>query len=136
MEPIGVAASIVTLVQLTYKISSLCLDIHSNIKSAKADILRLSDEVKSLRTLLEGAAGLTSDEALRKTSRLPQLDELSKADGLLERCSTELVELEGWLKTTLKASVRIYTVPSSSPIVDFEKNALPGLVAKPTLRSS
>jgi hypothetical protein len=110
MDPISAAASIITLVQLTYKISSLCLDIHSSIKSARLDILRLSDETKSLRTLLEGAAGLASSDNLHESSQLSQLDELAKPDGLLAKCTTELRDLQDWLQTALTTWVRVPSV--------------------------
>lgn len=101
MDPVGAAASIITLLQLTHKISILCLDIHARVKSAGPDIVRLTDEIKTLRSLLETLSGLASNTRHREPSRL---EAVAKAEPILAPCETELEDIEKWLRKVLKSS--------------------------------
>jgi hypothetical protein len=58
MEGVGVAANIIAIVDLSLKISTLCLQYSKEVTSARADIARLNNQVEHL-------AG-----ALRATQRL------------------------------------------------------------------
>ncbi|KAH7231010.1 hypothetical protein BKA59DRAFT_409280, partial [Fusarium tricinctum] len=63
-EAIGLASSIIAVVELSAKVFSLCLQYSRDVKNAKGDIEKLSKEVaaiqattKELQTLLEGPRG-------------------------------------------------------------------------------
>jgi hypothetical protein len=63
-ETLGVASSVIAVVDLSAKVLSLCLQYSRKVKNAKDDIDRLRKEVaafqdttKKLRTLLEGSHG-------------------------------------------------------------------------------
>lgn len=95
MEGLGAAANVITVIELSAKIVSLCLEYSSAVKSAKSDIQRLIDELYTLKITLEGARQLLESPdggRLRTSQRL--------RDGL-SGCETQLRELERQLKDTL-----------------------------------
>lgn len=106
MEPLGAVASIVTLLELVHKITVLCIKARTSIKNAIPDLIRLVDEVKSLRGILEGLIDIASDDTLQGASRLRHLEALASSDGLLETCSSELKELERWLQAAFKSNAK------------------------------
>lgn len=63
-EALGVASSVIAVVDLSAKVFSLCLQYSREVKNAKGDIQRLCDEVatfqattKELQTLIVGSRG-------------------------------------------------------------------------------
>lgn len=75
-EGLGVASSVIAVVDLSAKVFSLCLQYSREVKNAKEDIERLSAEVvafqdttKKLQTLVEGPRGqeLSASQQLRST---------------------------------------------------------------------
>jgi hypothetical protein len=52
MDGLGVAANVITVVELSAKITSVCIQYSLEVKRAKADIERLGAEVDSLTKLL------------------------------------------------------------------------------------
>ena len=64
MDPLSVTASIIAILQLTNKVITLCLDLHSRIKVRK-ELGQIIDEVDSLRAILQRLArqeaSLTND---------------------------------------------------------------------------
>jgi hypothetical protein len=104
MEPLSAAASIMTVLQVTHKISILCLDIHHRINSAKSDIARISEEIRSLRSVLEGLAGLNLTGRDKTSLGTGKLDALASVDKVLTICTTELQDLELELQKVVKSS--------------------------------
>ncbi|PSN62652.1 hypothetical protein BS50DRAFT_447368, partial [Corynespora cassiicola Philippines] len=100
MDPLSITASIITLLQLTHNISILCLDLHSTTKTAKQDILGATEEVKTLRSVLESLAVLTSN-----SSAFANLEKLAGEDGALTRCKTELEGLSDELAALKKDGI-------------------------------
>ncbi|OAQ62508.1 vegetative incompatibility protein HET-E-1 [Purpureocillium lilacinum] len=81
MEGLGVAASVIAVVELSAKVASLCLEYSKGVKNAKDDIARLRTEVvglqsaaKSVDELLIGPSGerLKASQQLRNTVRESQ----------------------------------------------------------------
>jgi hypothetical protein len=52
MEPLGAAASIIAVVGLAAKVSSLCIHYSRDVKDAKRDISRIQDGVDGLKAAL------------------------------------------------------------------------------------
>ncbi|KAJ9130547.1 vegetative incompatibility protein HET-E-1 [Pleurostoma richardsiae] len=96
-EGLGVAASVIAVIELAVKVTSLCLDYSSAVKRAKADIELLRDYVGALKvtaeeaqSLLQGPHGsrLRASQRLRDAlyQTLSQLDEVAtKLGDRLER---------------------------------------------------
>jgi sulfur transfer complex TusBCD TusB component (DsrH family) len=104
MEPLGAAASIITLLDLVHKITILCLNARSRIKTAMPNLIRLINEVKSLRGVLEGFIDLSSDDKFKNATHSRHLETLADPNGILKDCLSELQEFEKWLQKTLNSS--------------------------------
>lgn len=104
MEALGAVASIVTLLEVVHEITLLCIKARASIKHAIPDLIRLVDEVKSVRGILEGLIDIASDNTLPGGPHLNQLKAFSGSNGLLETCSSELQELERWLQDAVKSN--------------------------------
>ena len=111
MEPLGAAASIITLLELVHKITILCLNVRSRINNATPDLVRLINEVKSLRGILEGLVDLSTDDSIKDGARLRHLDTLGEPNGILSECSSELREFETWLQKALNSSTNTLVGP-------------------------
>ena len=88
-EAIGVAGSVIAVVELSAKVASLCLQYSKDVKHAKGDILRLRRQVNdlgnvvdSVQQLLDGPGG----QRLRSSQNLlvAVQDGRSQLQGLLE----------------------------------------------------
>jgi hypothetical protein len=60
MEGLGVAASVIAVVDISAKVVSLCSQYAKGVKSAKPEIDRLAKEIMNLRTALESVSRLLS----------------------------------------------------------------------------
>ena len=87
MEAVGVAASIIAVVEITAKVTSLCFKYSHAVKDAQKDILRLQKEVKSLKEVLKEVQQLLHDPNRAKLSASP------KALASLDDCSSQLIAL-------------------------------------------
>lgn len=104
MEPLGAAASIITLLEVVHKITILCLNVRSRINDAAPELIRLINEVKSLRGILEELVDLSADDHIKDGARLRHLETLAEPDGILVDCSSELQDFEQWLQKSLQSS--------------------------------
>lgn len=87
-EAVGLAASIIAIVELSAKVGKLCVQYSSGAGNARADISRLQTRLKDLNICLEAAQRLLNDpkNTALATSR-------SLVDSL-NACKTELVEVQ------------------------------------------
>lgn len=90
MEGLDAAASAVAIIELSFKVISLCLRYAKDVKNAKNDIDELHEEVKELQRVVENAKKLDSQLGSRlKTSR--DLDRtLQSSFGLLSQLEKTL----------------------------------------------
>ncbi|KAF2121937.1 hypothetical protein BDV96DRAFT_134213 [Lophiotrema nucula] len=109
MDPLSVAASIITIVQVANAITIICLDASSKSNSARLNIRRILDDVNSLRTVLEGLACLVADGHEKSATDLPNLQALATKDGPLSRCKTELEELQAELQKAVNTKTGMIT---------------------------
>ena len=58
MEGLGVAASVIAVVELSAKVASLCLQYSKDVKHAKDDIIRLRKQVIDLENVSASVTGL------------------------------------------------------------------------------
>ena len=117
MDPLSITASIVAVLQATNAIISVCYDYRSAIRETPWGLTRITEEVKSLRAILETLEALANDaenEMLEKRSRMPTLQLLCIPDeGPLDLCRLELDALEKKL-----------TLPSWSSKIGSKRRAL------------
>lgn len=91
MEGLGAAASALAIIELSFKVISLCLRYAKDVKSAKNDIDELHGEVKELQRVVENAKKLLDSQpgSRLKTSR--DLDQtLQSSFGLLSQLENTL----------------------------------------------
>ncbi|KAI1088713.1 hypothetical protein F5B19DRAFT_496110 [Rostrohypoxylon terebratum] len=87
-DAVGLAVSIIAIVELSAKISSLCLEYSTAVKNAKADIARLRSRVDGLTSVLKAAITLLDGKDSQALSASQKLIES------LEGCATELTRVE------------------------------------------
>jgi Fungal N-terminal domain of STAND proteins len=85
MEGLGVAANVITVVELSAKVVSLCLEYSRRVKNAAKDIDRLLSELKSLQDVLE---------KVRQLMDGPNSSRLAISQGLRMGLDTSISELE------------------------------------------
>lgn len=94
MEGLGVAASVIAVVELSAKIASLCFQYSLAVKDAKADIERLGGEINSVADLLRDVGKLI------QSPENSQLLTSQKLCGALEHCLSQLSQLNAKLNPT------------------------------------
>lgn len=90
-EALGLASSIISVLQLTYEVSNLCYGYIQSAKNASKTVERILAEVHSLGGALSGLEYLSKHA---KDSHLPALKLLGTKDGVLDRCKQVLEELK------------------------------------------
>jgi hypothetical protein len=96
MDPVGAAASLVALIQISGQVFNLCQSYYSGVKSAREDICRLRNEVTALQDVLTNVRDLAETPG---SAELSILGLLNQPDGLIQQCQTELKELAAKLDT-------------------------------------
>jgi ankyrin repeat domain-containing protein 50 len=96
MDGLSAAASVIAVIQMSVQVFNLCNDYFLAVKDARKDIKLLSDEVSSLHDVLENIAEMADSPSAAKLSTL---DLLTKPDGPMELCQTELEMLKAKLDT-------------------------------------
>ncbi|KAF8249250.1 hypothetical protein K440DRAFT_598963 [Wilcoxina mikolae CBS 423.85] len=98
MDPLSVTASIIAVLQATNAIISVCYDYSTSVKGSSTELSRVTEEVKSLRNVLEAVAQLAQKaESADPTagSQLPTLKSFCEPDvGQLAVCLVELNALK------------------------------------------
>ena len=95
-EALGVAASIITVVDVSAKIGKLCYQYYQEVKAAKDDIARLRKEAAQINDVLTEVKGLLTgpDGAALKSSQ--------KLKAALHECQIQLTEVETRLSTGIQ----------------------------------
>ena len=98
MDPLTITCSIVTLIDATQKVLSICHNYAAAVKGADWELPRIIEEVESLRGVLQGLERLAKqakDADPAAISQLPQLICLcDPKTGTLALCLSELQSLE------------------------------------------
>lgn len=90
MDGLSASASIITVIQVSGQIFSLCWDYYFAIKDTRDDIQFLRNELTALQDVLESVAEMVE---MAGDSKLSILEILSTPNGPLEQCSRELNSL-------------------------------------------
>jgi hypothetical protein len=92
MEAVGSAASIITLIELSAKVASLCFQYSSAVKNARSDVERLQGELERLKTTLQDAQRLLESPSGKRLQTSQGL-----RNGLID-CSSQLRQLQSRLE--------------------------------------
>ncbi|KAF4469884.1 Kinesin light chain [Fusarium albosuccineum] len=87
-EPVGLAASVIAIINLSAKVVKLCSDYSTAVRNARADITRLQSQLNDLSRCLQGARRLLAD---------PNNKSLATSRGLvdsLDGCKSELDQVQ------------------------------------------
>ena len=91
-------ASVIAVLQLTSLTISLCYDYRSRVKNAPKSLSRITDQLTSLRNVLESLVKHAESEAANGSPPFPTLKLLGERDGPLVKCKAELVSLKAMLE--------------------------------------
>ena len=98
MDPLSITTSIVTLIDATHKVISICHNYKAAVKGADWELPRLIEEVESLRDVLQGLERLAKQAENADPSAVNQLPQLrSFCDpntGTFALCLSEMQTLE------------------------------------------
>jgi hypothetical protein len=101
MDPLSISASIIAVLQATSAVVSICYDYSSAVKGSSWELLKIIDEVRDLRNVLETLERLARQEESSNSAkgRLPSLRLLCEPKtGLLAQCVMELNDLDKKLR--------------------------------------
>jgi hypothetical protein len=104
MEALGVVGTLISIVQISSKLVSVCYQYRASVKDARKDISRILDEVVGVRTLVERLIDLS--EQTTDDAEIPSLKAASGANGTLQRCLEELQGLKAALKLNDDGSLK------------------------------
>ena len=116
MEGLGVAASVVAVVDLSAEVAKLCIQYSLEVKDAKSDISRLYNEARNLEKVMKDVQGIIAGGA--------NLSASEKVRDAVIDCSTQLKTLEGKLdpgktrKAMRRLGIRALKWPFQSKQVD------------------
>ena len=94
MEVVGAASSIITVIQITGSLVSICYDYQKGIRHYPKDLIKITHELQSLRNVLERLVDIAHSQDDSASIALPTLDSLNHPGGPLEICKEELGKLE------------------------------------------
>ena len=98
MDGLSIATGIITLVDATHKVISICQNYKAAVKGAEWELPRIIEEVGSLRGVLQGLEGLAKLAENGDPAAMSQLQQLSRLcdpkTGTLALCLSELQTLE------------------------------------------
>ena len=99
-EVLGIVASLITVLDVTQNVLSVCYDYDAALRGASWQATRVKDELEGLRNVLQTLEPLMRQAELSEPveSRLPALDSLCGSQCLLQSCKNEMQTLEKRLK--------------------------------------
>ncbi|KAJ3539301.1 hypothetical protein NM208_g5547 [Fusarium decemcellulare] len=100
MDGVSAAASVLTIIELTVKVASLCFQYSTVVKSARSDIERLQGELISLKAVL------THVRSLIEGPNGTQLQATQELKGGLDDAASQLRRLEAKMQEPLAHSSR------------------------------
>lgn len=114
MEVVGAVSSIITVIQITAKVISTCYEYQRSTHRYPKDIVKITQELQSLRNVLERLADIANSQTESASVSLPTLESLNYSGGPLEICAVEIQQLGANLTPVdgrLKRTGRMLTWP-------------------------
>ena len=101
-EGLGLAASIIAVLQITNSVISVCYDYSAAVQGTSWELPQVRAEMESLRDILQALESLAKQAEFTNSvagTRLPTLSLLMGPDSLLQNCFHEVERLEKRLKS-------------------------------------
>ena len=101
MDPISITGTVIAVVQITSSVISICYDYRSSAKGSTREIIQITDELNSLKDVLESLLRVVEkaeEDESRNDGKLATFQLLLKEEGPLATCKQELVRLKGKLE--------------------------------------
>jgi hypothetical protein len=98
MDPLSITGTVIAVIQVTTAIISICYDYRQGAKNASREVIRISDELSSLKDVLDSLLRLVENSESSDSSRLSTFELLAKPGGPLLSCKTELERLKAKLE--------------------------------------
>ena len=86
--------TLIAVVQITTAVISICYDYRQGTKNASREVIQISDQLSSLKDVLDALLRLVENSESSDPSRLSTFELLAKSDGPLLTCKTELERLK------------------------------------------
>lgn len=111
-EPLSLIASLIAVAQISGDIVSLCYNYRKCLKDASKQIMMLTDEVKSLRDVLENLI-MVVDQQTPDSLQLAMISRLAVKDGPVTKTLQELEALQNKLEpvSSRRTFMKILTWP-------------------------
>jgi ankyrin repeat protein len=106
-EPLGIAASLIAVAQISGSIISLCYDYRRGIQGAHKDVARIIQEVQSLRNVIEQLLQLLDKDDAGNEMCLPSLKNMNINGVPFAQCQNDLKGLEDRLRTPVNKWQRL-----------------------------
>lgn len=94
MDPLTISASIIAVIQVTSAVISICYDYRQGTKHASREVIQITDELNSLKDVLDALLRLVEKTDPGNASRLSTFELLNKDDGPLRTCEGQLEALK------------------------------------------
>ena len=91
MDGLSAAANLVSIVQLSAQVFSLCQEYYIGVKQSRDEIQRLSNEVLAIHEILEKISDLLDGPDAAKFATLALLE---KRNGPAQQCAAQLQEIK------------------------------------------
>ena len=91
MDGLSVAANVISVIQLSAQVFSLCQEYYIGVKQSRDEIQRLSNEVLAIHEILEKISDLLDGPDAAKFATLALLD---KKNGPAQQCAAQLQEIK------------------------------------------
>jgi hypothetical protein len=101
MDPISITGTIIAVLQITTSVISVCYDYRSGVESASREVIQITNELNSLREVLESLLRVvekSQSDNSKDGSRLATFEALIEEGGSLMTCKTELERLKSKLE--------------------------------------
>src|ERR1700734_2800972 len=106
-EPLGIAASLIAVAQISGSIISLCYDYRRGIQGAHKEVARIIQEVQSLRNVIEQLLQLLDKDDAGNEMCLPSLKNMNINGVPFAQCQNDLKGLEDRLRTPVNKWQRL-----------------------------
>lgn len=105
MDPLSITGTLIAVLQITSAVITICYDYRQGSKNASRDVIQISDELSSLKDVLDALLRLVEKSEAGDASDLSTFELLARPGGPLLSCQTELERLKtklepekGWRK--------------------------------------
>ena len=98
MDPLSITGTLIAVAQIASVVITICYDYREGVKNAPKQVIRISDELSSLKDVLDALLRLVEKSEASGTSDLSTFERLAQPGGPLLSCLVELEKLKSKLQ--------------------------------------